>query len=182
MSEIICTACEHTITIPVNKCLYKNGQKWANAHYLYFIERDKRSKGPWLKQRLCCAAWLMRWEVLASLASTPSIFLSMLPLLGQDTLKKMGLKLCFMTNSQFPAFSLPPFSCLVTPAVWVSGPPVLSRRDAGPRRSSFLIRLLALRRAWGQSNCVLCVCACMWFGWRACLSAYVCYFALHALR
>lgn len=137
----------------------------------------------WLEQHLCSEVQLMWLEAFASLASTTAIFLSMHPSVGQDTLKKMGLKLCVMTTSQFPAFSLPPFSCLVTPAVWVSGPPWLSSRDAGPRRLSFLIRLLALRRAWGQSNCVYaCVCVCVFFGWRVCQSAYVCYFAVHALR
>lgn len=123
---------------------------------------------------ICAAVAQLMWlEIFASLASTPS----MLPSVGQDTLKKIGLKLCFMTTSQFPAFCLPPFSCLVTPAVWVSVPPLLSSRDAGPRRLSFLIRLLALRRAWGQRNS-MCVC----FRWRVCPSACVCYFALHALR
>lgn len=52
-----------------------------------------------------------------------------------------------------------PFSCLVTPAVWFSRPPLLCSRDAGPRRLSLLIWLLALRRAWGQSMSPwLCVC------------------------
>ena len=98
---------------------------------------------------ICAAVVQLMWlEIFALLASTPS----MLPSVGRDTLKKIELKLCFMTTSQFPAFCLPPFSCLVTPAVWVSGPPLLSSRDAGPRRLSFLIRLLAFRRAWGQSN------------------------------
>ncbi len=135
----------------------------------------------WLEQHPCRVVQLMWLEVF--LASTPSIFLSVLPSVGRDTLKKMGLKLCVMTTSQFPAFSLPPFSCLVTPAVRVSGPPLLSSRDTGPRRLSFLIRLLALRRARGQSNCVcVCVCVCVFFGWRACLCAYVYDFALHASR
>lgn len=76
-----------------------------------------------------------------------------------DTLKKMGLKLCLMTTGQFPAFSLPPFSCLVTPAVWVSRPPLLSSRDTGPRRLSFLIRLSLWVELGGRAT--LCVCMCM---------------------
>lgn len=49
-----------------------------------------------------------------------------------------------------------PFSCLVTPALWVSRPPLLWRRDAGTCCLSLLIWLLALRIARGQSisDCV----------------------------
>lgn len=54
-----------------------------------------------------------------------------------------------------------PFSCLVTPAVWVSRPPLLSNGDAGPHRLSLLIRLLTLRRARGQTNS-LYLCVCVW--------------------
>lgn len=100
------------------------------------------------------------------------LFLSMTPSVGQDTLKKMGLKLCLMTTGQFPAFSLPPFSCLVTPAVWVSRPPLLSSRDTGPRRLSFLIRLSLWVELGGRATvcvrvCVfwvesVSVCICLW--------------------
>lgn len=112
--------------------------------------------------------WL---EVFASLASIPSIFLSMPPLVGQDTLKKMELKLCLMTTGQFPAFSLPPFCCLVTPAVWVNGPPLLSSRDTGPRRLSFLIRLSLWVELGGRVTPCVRVCG---FFWAESVSVYIC--------
>ena len=86
--------------------------------------------------------------------------------------KKIGLNLCLVTTNQFPASSLPPFSCLVTPAVWVSGPPLLSSRDAGLCRLSLLIRLLLQVELGGRlfvraHVCFLgmsvSVCICLWF-------------------
>lgn len=92
--------------------------------------------------------------------------------------KRLDWKLFFMTSGQFPfSFSLPPFSCLVTPAVWVSRPPWLSSRDFGPRCRSFSDFRLSL---WVQLGGRVTVSVCVFSS--VCVCAYVYDFALDALN
>lgn len=127
----------------------------------------------WHKQHLYRTVQLILIRRFASITLTTFMFCSMLPSIREG----MGLKLLLMTSSQFPAFSLPSFSCLVTPAVWVNGPLFHSNRDAG---LAFWSDFSLWEELGGRAALCVCLSVCV-LGWR-CLHAYVSYFVLHELR
>ena len=113
-------------------------------------------------KHLCSVVQLIWLEEFASLLH--SLHLRLPPWvhrLAKTLWRRRDWKLCVMTTGQFPAFSLPPFSCLVTPAVWVSRPPLLSSRDAGLHCLSFLIRLSLWVELGGRANVCVCGCVCV---------------------
>ena len=110
-----------------------------------------------LEQILCSVVQLMLISRIC-ISCLPSLHLSLHDSIGWTRHFEEGLKLCLMTNSQFSAFSLPPFQLLSNTCSLSAQTTIAQQQRHGPLPPQPSDQTPALSRARGSATVCMHVC------------------------